>query len=108
MKKDTKEALDRLQEELLASDRPTTVIPSADDILADQELRALLEDKPRPRSGTARNTDRTEVSAKKLSKKLEKPEKKSLKGLMVTALLLTLGILAVLCFWLVRYVGILR
>ncbi len=107
MKKDTKEALERLQEELLAPDRPTKVIPSTDDILEDRELRALLEEKPQSRR-SGRNTDRTEVSPKKLSQEVEKPEKKSLTGLMVTALLLTAGIVAMLGFWLVRYVGILR
>ncbi len=111
MKKDTKEALERFQEQLLTDDRATKAIPSAEDILADQELQALLKDTPAPSRSSGkgnRNTDRTEVSPKKLAKELEKKENNLIKKLTVAVVALTVGILAMLAFWLVRYVGIFR
>lgn len=101
MFKDAKEELERLQDELLAEEAPKALAED-DELLSEQALDELLDTDYR-----SYNADRTELDPQKLSEELMKPEKSSLTGLIVTAGLLTLGIFLVVCWWLIRYAGLL-
>lgn len=57
--------------------------------------------------GRIYNTDKTDEDLSDYGEQIREPAGKSLTGLMVTAALLTAGILGVVIFWLVRYGGVL-
>ena len=94
MARDTKEELQRLEQELLAAESDKTV----DELLADEELKDILEDKPK-----ARKTDRTTKPSKEPKK--EPKKEKSLTGLIIAVLLLSAAVVGMLCFMMVRYLG---
>ena len=87
MHRDTQEALNRLEAELLAED--------ADDV---QTEAALV------RGCKAYNADRTDEDPETYSRELLKPDR-SERRLVVLAALLALGILLVALYWLIRLRG---
>lgn len=118
MFKDTKEELQRLEEQLLSQE------PQAH---TEDELDALLEqflnepdEEPAAQTRTvyqnysngygderkefrAYNTDKTDRDLDAYSDDVYEPKKESLTGLLVTAALLLLGIAGVLMWWVVRF-----
>lgn len=101
MFRDTEKELKRLEEELLQEEQ---AIPTdTDELLAQlhQELDgdAVIDD------SQAYNADRVDVDPEDLSQALEQPQKEKLTGLVVAALLLTAGILAILAWWAARLLG---
>lgn len=52
------------------------------------------------------NTDKADEDLKDYTQKLEQPARKGIAGLVVTAALLTAGILGIVIWWLVRFGGV--
>ena len=100
MAKDTKEELQRLEQELLAAEADKQ--NSVDDILNDEDLKKLLDDAPAPQ---VKNTDTIEISPKQISDQLTATKEKPLTGLIIAVLLLTAGVIGMVCWYLVRYLG---
>lgn len=131
MFKDAKEELKRLEAELLAEDPiPEDTLPEEtpeEDILDDTVLEALLEETQkignageyqnysndygtevddRTRVFRVYNTDKSDEDLDNYAQAVqEEPQKNSLTGLIITACLLTAGILGMLVWWLLRYWG---
>lgn len=84
MFKDTEKELKRIEEELLQD------TPDEGTILEDDQVY---------------NADRVDLDPEDLSQALEQPQKEKLTGLVVSALLLTAGILGVLAWWAIRLLG---
>lgn len=101
MFKDAKEELERLQDELLAEEVPK-VSREDDSLLSEQMLDQLLDTDYR-----SYNADATDLDPQELAQELMQPPRSPLTGLIVTAGLLTLGIFLVVCWWLIRYAGLL-
>jgi len=102
MFRDTERELKRLEEELLEEEQPS---PTDTD-----ELLAQLHQEPGGENpiddSQAYNADRVDVTPEELTLALEGPlQKERLTGLVVSALLLTAGILGLLAWWLVRLLG---
>ncbi len=129
MFKDAQEELKRLEQELLAeeyleeSQQQDEAAPE-EDILDDEVLRALLEDTQtiadpedyqnysndygvkaddRTRVFRVYNTDRSDQPLEEYAEALQQPGKEKLTGLIVTAALLTAGIVGVLIWWILRF-----
>ena len=130
MFKDAKEELNRLEAELLAEEPfPPEKTPlgeeTDEDILDDAVLNALLEETQKIGNadeyqnysnlyGSVRNdhtqvfqaynTDKSDQDLESYSKEVQDvPPQKSLTGLIITAALLSAGILGILIWWLLRY-----
>ena len=54
-------------------------------------------------AGNVYNTDDTEVDLERFAEEVRAGKAQSLRGLLITVILLSAGILAVLIFWLIRY-----
>lgn len=126
MFRDTQEELDRLNAELKAqqeADRQAEAEDMIDALLEEDEQIGELEDGVYKNADNnygsdlrnfasdyqAYNSDHTDVDPEELSEMLEETEKvPSLKGLTITAILLTLGIVAVVVFliWYVTSAGV--
>ena len=100
MFRDREQELKRLEEELLEEEQN---IPEDTDELLEQ-LYEDLADAPTPSDSQFYNGDRVDLDPEDLSDQLEQPKEK-LTGLVITALLLTAGILAILSWWAVRLLG---
>ena len=90
MFKDTEKELKRLEQELLETD--------TDELLA-QLHQELDQEVP------AYNTDKVDTDVEELSRQVQEPYTENLKGLVVVAVLLTLGIVVLTGWWLVRLLG---
>lgn len=90
MFKDTEKELKRLEKELLETD--------TDELLA-QLHKELDEDVP------IYNTDRVDTDMQEFSRRVQEPVTENLKGLLIAAIGLTIGIVALTGFWLVRLLG---
>lgn len=128
MFKDTEAELQRLEAELLAqeepeqqkenfcdeeydSDEPTMIFRESDDDLID-EIRQVLNgyDTPSQRPVKAYNADRTEEDLEEYSRQVwEDDRKKDRTGawLVAVAVILTISIVALVGYWMVRYLQIL-
>lgn len=122
MWRDAEEELQRLEAELLAEEEPV----EEEDLLEDALLDELLQDTRAENVGVyqnfsndygkklrnyasgykAYNSDKTDEDLECYSETVREPEK-GITGLVITAIALTLGILAVLAWWLLRYRGVL-
>lgn len=129
---DAQEELKRLEAELLAEEAPAGEpedTPAQDDLLDEESLDALLAQTQRietPEGASvyqnysndfgknlrnyasgyrAYNTDRTDEDLEEFSQQVYSPKKKGLAGLVITALLLTAAIFAVLCYLVLRFGG---
>ena len=129
---DAQEELKRLEAELLAEeDSPVQEpeSPAQDDLPEEDDLDILLAQTQRietPEGASvyrnysndygkslrnyasgykAYNTDKTDEDLEEFSQQVYSPRKKGLTGLVVTALLLTAAIFAVLCYLVVRFGG---
>ena len=112
-----KDELDRIEKELLAQeDRPTLRGISVDDILADEELNAILNEDRKPAfenpeqihapagemaynnyaNDYGKQHEQKKVNAAAVQRKNEKIQI----SLMITACVLCLGIIGVLIYWL--------
>ena len=79
----------------------TKKLPKLDeDLLSDQMLDQLLDIDYR-----SYNADSTDVDPDELSQAVSQPAEPSLRGLIIANGLLLLGILLVLIWWLIRYLG---
>lgn len=133
MFQDAQEELKRLEQELLAEeDTPEQAqTPEEDDLLDEEDLDALLSQTQRietPEGAAvyrnhsndygkalrnyasgykAYNTDNCDPDLDEYAQQVYAPKKKGIAGLVITALLLTAAIFAVLCYLIVRYGGIL-
>ena len=123
MFKDTKEELDRLQQELLQEQatqvftpvqdpRETSHGPNVDDILNDPELQALMEDTGAapPQNVTYRNfaNDYGEERVKtREPEPVPRRKEKGNRGLIIADCLLAGGIVLVVLWWVLRLSGIL-
>ncbi len=96
MFKDTQKELKRLEEELLEEEQ---AIPTDTDELLAQLHRELDAD------ARAYNADRVDTDVQAFSRQVQEPYKEKLAGLMVAAILLTVGILALVGWWMVRLLG---
>lgn len=90
MFKDTEKELKRLEQELLETD--------TDELLA-QLHQELDQEVP------VYNTDKVDTDVEELSRQVQEPYAENLKGLVVAAVLLTLGIVVLTGWWLVRLLG---
>ena len=100
MFRDTQEELQRLQQQLLEDDVPE----SEEDLLA--EIADLIGDVQEGHTPDAvYNSDNIDLDPDELSDELLDEQPESLKGLVIAACLLTLGIIAVLGWWVVRLLG---
>ena len=54
-------------------------------------------------AGNVYNTDHTDVDLESFAEEVRAGKKQSLRGPLITVILLSAGILAVLIFWLIRY-----
>ena len=122
MFRDTKKALERLEAELLAAERQDAADAEADALLErflrEEDDDGILfddedyEDYPEPvyhnysnnygRNIPSYNTDQSDEDMEEYSDDVYEGTD-SLKGLMITALLLLCGICGMLCFWYFRY-----
>ena len=100
MFRDREEELKRLEEELLEEEQN---IPEDTDELLEQ-LHKELDDVPQLDDRQFYNGDRVDVDPEELSDALEQPKEK-LTGLVISALLLTAGILVILAWWAYRLLG---
>jgi len=129
---DAKEELKRIEAELLAEEAsemektaPLEELPSVDEILNDETLRALLGETQRIENVDAYqnysnqygataddrtqvfkayNTDKSDADLQQYSDSVqEEPKPEKLTGLIVTAALLAAGIVGVLAYWVLRY-----
>mgnify|MGYP001625339180 CR=1 FL=1 len=123
MFKDTKEELDRLQQELLQEQatqvftpvqdpRETSHGPNVDDILNDPELQALMEDTVAapPQNVAYRNfaNDYGEERGKtREPEPVPRRKEKGNRGLIIADCLLAGGIVLVVLWWVLRLSGIL-
>ena len=101
MFRDTQEELQRIQQQLLEED-----IPETDEELL-EDIADLVDDVQEGYEPDGfYNNDYTGLDPEQLSEELlyEEP-KENLKGLVVAAVLLTLGIVAVLGWWILRLMG---
>ena len=123
MFKDTKEELDRLQQELLQEQatqvftpvqdpRETSHGPNVDDILNDPELQALMEDTvAAPPQNVAYRNFANDYGEERV--KIREPEpvprrkEKGNRGLIIADCLLAGGIVLVVLWWVLRLSGIL-
>ena len=125
MFKDAQEELKRLEAELLAQEPASEEDPSIDDILNDAELNALLSDTQTisnvegyenysnqygkapleaTRAYQIYNTDHTDTDLEEYAQTVLEPKKtQSLTGLIITAAVLSAGILGVILWWVIRY-----
>lgn len=97
MPKDTEQELQRLESWLLAEDE------KEEDVSQEQE--------PAPLSNYGAgcriyNSDRTDEDLDTFSEEVRAPKKDSLTGLMLIFVLLCLGIMCVLLWWLLRWKGV--
>lgn len=90
MFKDTEKELKRLEQELLETD--------TDELLA-QLHQELDQEVP------VYNTDKVDTDVEELSRQVQEPYTENLKGFVVAAVLLTLGIVVLTGWWLVRLLG---
>lgn len=125
---DAKEELERLEAALREDEQlqDTDVQPEeAEDILDDALLDALLEEDEkiadaapealynsnysnRRKNVKVYNADQTDVDLEELSREiLEGNKEKGIAGLVVLAAVLSMGILSLAVFWLLRYGGLL-
>ena len=101
MFRDRQEELQRIQQQLLDED-----IPETDEALL-EDIAGLVDDVQEGYEPDGfYNNDYTDLDPEELSQELlyEEP-RENLKGLVVAAVLLTLGIVAVLGWWIVRLMG---
>lgn len=101
MFRDTQEELQRIQQQLLDED-----IPETDEALL-EDIADLVDDVQEGYEPDGfYNNDYTDLDPEQLSQELlyEEP-RENLKGLVVAAVLLTLGIVAVLGWWILRLMG---
>jgi hypothetical protein len=101
MFRDRQEELQRIQQQLLDED-----IPETDEALL-EDIADLVDDVQEGyEPDDFYNNDYTDLDPEQLSEELlyEEP-RENLKGLVVAAVLLTLGIVAVLGWWIVRLMG---
>lgn len=130
MFRDKEEELQRLQAELLQQDEPDEPeeLPAEEDeeLLDEEELDELLKD-TRATQDTiiyqnfsneygkqlrnfannykAYNTDKLDLDPEELSRQLDAPKRNT--GLLATAALLAVAVLAMVCYLLLRYRGLL-
>lgn len=90
MFKDTEKELKRLEQELLETD--------TDELLA--QLHKELDEDVR-----AYNTDRVDTDVQAFSQQVQEPYKEKLTGLVVAAISLTVGILALVGWWMIHLLG---
>ena len=129
---DAQEELKRLEAELLEADTPNVQedpVPEDPNLLDEESLDALLDQTQRietPEGARiyrnhandygknlrnfasgykAYNTDTCDEDLEAYSQQVYAPKKKGLAGLVITALLLSAGIVAVLCYLWVRFGG---
>ena len=101
MFRDRQEELQRIQQQLLDED-----IPETDEALL-EDIADLVDDVQEGYEPDGfYNNDYTDLDPQQLSEELlyEEP-RENLKGLVVAAVLLTLGIVAVLGWWILRLMG---
>ena len=101
MFRDRQEELQRIQQQLLDED-----IPETDEALL-EDIADLVDDVQEGYEPDGfYNNDYTDLDPEQLSEELlyEEP-RENLKGLVVAAVLLTLGIVAVLGWWILRLMG---
>ena len=117
--KDTQEELERLEAELLEGTEEETEIPAeniedikVDDVLSDPVIRGVMEELDAQEAtriipempGTIQEPE--EVISEYTDAGEEEAPVESIKGLLITALCLSVGILAILGWWLIRYPGL--
>ena len=101
MFKDRQQELERLQDALWEDDiLDKEPAPKDDDLLSEEMLDQLLGFEVR-----SYNADRVDVDTQAFSQEVLQEEPK-LTGLLITAGLLTLGIFLVICWWVLRYLGV--
>jgi len=102
MFRDTQEELERIQQQLLEEDDT----PQSDEELL-AEISALIGDvQDGETPNEFYNADNVDIDLDELSDEvLEEAQPESLKGLVIAACLLTLGIVAVLGWWILRLLG---
>ena len=106
---DTRKEMERIQRGLL-TDEETAM--SLDEILADEELNALLNEKPAepafddpekihdPREPLVYNNFANDYGAPPVSDSKKRRDDSVVVGLMITASVLSLGIIGILSYWL--------
>ncbi len=72
------------------------------------QYRSAAENHNRAAGGAVYNADKVDRDLEDFSEEVRKPKRSGVTGLLITALLLTAGILAVVAWWLVRYWEIFR
>ena len=96
MFKDTQEALKRLEEELLEEEQ--NIPTDTDELLA--QLHAELD-----ADVHAYNSDRVDTDVQAFARQVREPGREKLGGLVALAVLLTLGNLVLMAWWILRLLG---
>ena len=99
MFRDKQEELDRLQAELLAEEEPELPEPDPE-LLTEETLDELLDLR-------TYNTDRVDVDTEQWSEELLKPPSRKLGCMTALIVILTVGILAAVSWWLLGYLEVL-
>lgn len=120
MFEDTKQELDRLQEALLDEPEQETpeTLPGIDELLQDEELQKLLQDEEEPGEAPYHNAanaygknlvdcDDCQVPVQEPVDEEPAAPVKGIRGLIIAAALLSVGIVLVVLWWLLRFRGIL-
>ena len=100
MFRDSQKERERIQQQLLEEDD----IPETDEELLD-DIGDIVDDVQNGYEADAYNSDDTDLPPEALSDEVLAPQRENLKGLIVAACLLTLGIVLVLGWWVVRLMG---
>ena len=106
MFRDAKEELQRLEQELLeveAQETEEQQEPEWEEEPSEEEGESYVNF---PENIRAYNTDHTDVDLEEFSRQVREPEK-PIAGWVVLAFLLMTGIVCVLGYWVLRYLGVL-
>lgn len=108
MFRDKDEALARLEEELLEEDAPTPEEPEAEEEETFLEAPSgdTAEYKNFANNYNAYNADHTDLDLEEFSEEIYASSAPRHAGLLATVFLLLAGILLVLGWWLLRYLGV--
>ena len=112
MYKDAREELKRLEEALLEEEEPQEEelqeeTEEEDVTLLLEDIKGFLGEDEEATIPHVYNTDRTDTDLDSYSEEVHSGQKQSLTGLVILAVALALGIVAIVVWWVIRYGGVL-
>ena len=120
MFRDTKEELERLQQQLLEDEEIPQLTPEEEEALVMERniFDLVSEEESGEHEGAysnfandyqaeAYNTDQSDVDLEELSEAVMEPRKENLTGLLILMMVLLAGIVGILGYWVLLYLGVL-